>query len=64
MNSRCLRTALVSPLALFSFITLITISGCTYKSQGMMVPSDRYAQVAQTDSFGDSATRVVYPEQN
>ena len=29
-----------------------------------MVPSDRYAQVAQTDSFGDSATRVVYPEQN
>ena len=32
--------------------------------QGMMVSSDRYAQVAQTDSFGDSATRVVYPEQN
>lgn len=64
MNSKRARITPVTPLLLLSLITLITISGCTDKSKGMMVPSDRYAQVAQTDSFGDSAIRVIYPEQN
>lgn len=59
-----LRIALRSPLHLVLFITLIIISGCTYVSQGVLVDSDRHANVAQQDSFGDSAERVVYPEQN
>jgi hypothetical protein len=46
------------------FTTLLTISGCTYVSQGVLVDEDRHAQVAAQDSFGDSAERVIYPEQN
>jgi len=59
-----LRTALCSPLYLIALITLTTISGCTYVSQGVLVDSDRHAKPAKQDSFGDSAERVVYPEQN
>jgi mono/diheme cytochrome c family protein len=59
-----LRTALCSPLYLIALITLTTISGCTYVSQGVLVDSDRHAKAAKQDSFGDSAERVVYPEQN
>jgi hypothetical protein len=64
MNSKRLHIPALSPVILFSLITLATISGCTYISQGMAVDSDRHAQVATVDSFGDSADRVVYPEQN
>lgn len=46
------------------FITLIAISGCTYISQGILVDADRHAKLAEHDIFGDSAERVVYPEQN
>jgi hypothetical protein len=59
-----LRTALRSLFSCASLIVLITISGCTYVSQGVLVDSDRHAKVAEHDSFGDSAERVVYPEQN
>lgn len=64
MIPRHLHIAALSPLYLFSLITLTTISGCTYVSQGVLVDSDRHAKVAMQDSFGDSAERVVYPEQN
>ena len=64
MNSKRMRIAVFSPFTLVSLITLIVISGCTYISQGMVVDSDRYARIAQADSFGDSAERVVYPKQN
>ncbi|MDO8344839.1 MAG: di-heme-cytochrome C peroxidase [Cellvibrio sp.] len=59
-----LRIELRFPLYLISLITLITITGCTYVSQGVLVDSDRHAKAAKQDSFGDSAERVVYPEQN
>ena len=45
-------------------LTLCIISGCSYVSQGVLVDSDRHAQVAAVDNFGDSAKRVVYPDQN
>ena len=64
MSLTRLRTALCSPLYLIALITLTTISGCTYVSQGVLVDSDRHAKAAKQDSFGDSAERVVYPEQN
>lgn len=59
-----LRIVLLSPLYLLSLLTLATISGCTYVSQGVLVDSDRHAKASKQDSFGDSAERVVYPEQN
>ncbi len=54
------------PASLLIATTLIitTLSGCTYVSQGVLVDSDRHAQIESQDSFGDSASRVVYPEQN
>lgn len=45
-------------------VALAGISGCTYMSQGVVVDSDRNAKTSQQDSFGDSTSRVVYPEQN
>lgn len=59
-----LRIALRSPLYLASALMLTLLSGCTYVSQGVLVDSDRHAKVALQDSFGDSAERAVYPEQN
>ena len=59
-----LRNALRASRYLLSLITLSTISACTYVSQGVLVDDDRHAKAAQQDSFGDSAERVVYPEQN
>lgn len=59
-----LRIAFCSPLYLASLLALTTISGCTQVSQGVLVGSDRHAKAAKHDSFGDSAERVVYPEQN
>lgn len=56
--------ALRSLFSCVSLIALTTISGCTYVSQGVLVDSDRHAKAAKQDSFGDSADRVVYPEQN
>jgi mono/diheme cytochrome c family protein len=58
MNFNCLCNL---PLA---FVILFTLSGCTYISQGIWVDRDRHAQVARADSFGDSAERVIYPQQN
>ena len=46
-------------LALFTLL-----QGCSYLSQGVLVDGDRYAKATTTDSFGDSAEQVVYPEQN
>lgn len=64
MTPTHLRSELRFPLYLISLVMLITVSGCTYMSQGVLVDSDRSAKIAQHDSFGDSAERVVYPEQN
>lgn len=60
---RCLHSA-YSSIRLAALFTLAGISGCTYLSQGVVPASDREAKVAISDNFGDSATRVVYPEQN
>lgn len=51
-------------LLITTAFTVISLSSCTYISQGVIVDGDRHAQVEAQDSFGDSATRVVYPEQN
>ena len=64
MQPMHLRSTLVSSLYLAALITLTIISGCTDTSHDTIVANDRYAQITQTDSFGDSAERVVYPEQN
>lgn len=64
MSPLCLRSTLRTSAFLLSLITLCTISACTYVSQGVLVDGDRYAKTTQQDSFGDSADRVVYPEQN
>ncbi|MDO8344787.1 MAG: di-heme-cytochrome C peroxidase, partial [Cellvibrio sp.] len=64
MTPSRLRSVLGYTPYLMSLITLVTVSGCTYVSQGVLVDSDRHAKVTQQDSFGDSAERVVYPEQN
>lgn len=58
MNFNHLRIALLTCTGILAF------SGCTYISQGVLIDSDRHAQVAAADSFGDSAARVVYPDQN
>lgn len=43
----------------FSFI-----SSCTQAPQNPVAEGDRAAKITSEDSFGDSATHVVYPEQN
>jgi len=45
-------------------ITLLALNACTYVSQGILVDSDRYASLSDTDQFGDSASKTIYPEQN
>lgn len=55
---------LPTSLLLISTLIATALSGCTYVSQGVLVDSDRHAQIELQDSFGDSASRVVYPEQN
>lgn len=45
-------------------ITLAGVSGCTDISQRVATQSERDAKISQHDSVGDSAQRVVYPEQN
>lgn len=45
-------------------VSLILLQACSYLSQGVVVDGNRHAKAAQTDSFGDSAERVIYPEQN
>lgn len=50
--------------ALLSLLTLVTISSCTNLSPEALTKNERYAQIAPADSFGDSANRVIYPEQN
>ena len=64
MNSTHTRITLISLPAFLSLITLTAIFSCSYVSQDKMDESARHAQVAQVDSFGDSAKRVVYPKQN
>ncbi|HSC67025.1 MAG TPA: di-heme-cytochrome C peroxidase [Cellvibrio sp.] len=49
-------------IALLSLAIISLSSGCT--SHGGSPDSDRHARVAPIDSFGDSAERVIYPEQN
>lgn len=49
---------------LVSLITLATIFSCTYTAQNDKNENDRYAKVSLQDSYGDSAERVVYPQQN
>lgn len=44
--------------------SLLVLSGCTSISQGIWVSQDRYASLAASDYFGDSALSVVHPEQN
>jgi hypothetical protein len=51
-------------LTLLIALLLTVLPGCTYLSQGVLVDANRHAQIVATDSFGDSAERVVYPEQN
>ena len=55
---------LSSLLNLLITLSLLILSGCTHLSQGVIVDSDRHASITKTDSFGDSAERTVYPEQN
>lgn len=47
-----------------SLITLATIFGCTYAPENDVNENDRHAKIASQDSYGDSAERVVYPQQN
>lgn len=60
----CLRGVRSYPLYLMSLLTLVAISGCNYLPHSGLADSDRHAKAARQDSFGDSAERVVYPEQN
>lgn len=62
--SSVFRTARQSSSRLAAVIALAGISGCTYLSQGVVVDGERDAKASKLDSFGDSAERVVYPEQN
>jgi len=43
---------------------VVMFASCTYVSQGVLVDGDRKASISQQDAFGDSATQVIYPEQN
>jgi len=52
-------------LRVLPIVALITyLAGCTYVTQGVLVDENRHASVSQQDTFGDSAERVVYAEQN
>ena len=51
-------------VCLVSCLSISFISSCTQISQESADKSDRAAKIAVQDSFGDSATRVVYPTQN
>ena len=54
-----------SSLTFFVLLLLLSaIYSCTPTDQEPPVASKRAAKFAVQDSFGDSATRVVYPEQN
>jgi len=50
-------------IALLTLISFTTISSCSHVAE-QSADSARYAQITPTDSFGDSAERVVYPKQN
>lgn len=50
--------------AITAAITISTLTGCAYTSQGIVANADRYAEALPTDHFGDSATEIVYLEQN
>lgn len=43
---------------------LLHLGACTYLSQGFVVGADRSAAIPTQDQFGDSANRIIYPEQN
>ncbi|WP_323816212.1 di-heme-cytochrome C peroxidase [Cellvibrio sp. NN19] len=45
-------------------LSLGSIASCTQAPQSPVYNGDRTAKITHQDSFGDSATRVVYPEQN
>jgi len=64
MQSTQLRSTQRLSFYLISLITLVTISSCTYAPQEEANDNDRYAKVSLQDSYGDSAERVVYPQQN
>lgn len=64
MTPTLLRSVLGYTVYCISLITLATICGCNYVSKEVSVDSERHAKIARQDSFGDSAKRVVYPEQN
>lgn len=45
-------------------IALSSIYGCSHLPQTSVADSERDAKINKQDSFGDSANRVIYPEQN
>lgn len=49
---------------LLSLLLGLSMVGCTYVSQGVLVDKDRKASISAVDVFGDSAERVIYPDQN
>lgn len=52
------------PLRLSLCLALLLLSACAYLSQGVVIGADRSAAIPTHDQFGDSANRVIYPEQN
>jgi len=42
----------------------LLLTDCTYVSQGVIVDSDRYAEITEKDIFGDTTDKIVYLEQN
>lgn len=48
----------------FLVITITVIYGCSSSPQQTTASNERDATTNRLDSFGDSASRVVYPEQN
>jgi len=46
------------------WVVVLLLSGCSYVSQGVIVDSDRYAEVAPEDFFGDTTQCIVYLDQN
>lgn len=51
-----------------ALLLCVFVQGCSYISQGVLVDGERHTRLntapGQADSFGDSAERIVYPEQN
>ncbi len=43
---------------------VLSVTSCTYMSQGLMAPEDRGAVAVAEDYFGDSSKEIVYLEQN